>query len=256
MINQARTLILNEAPLTRPPLGAYGEEYVPAEYAVHRYSSAMESIRNSLIGSFSDPLYQNYRLAQLLAVAHANDYANEYFLSLDSRITYDPVDSGFDASVSGIVIDPATNSAMQLRTSDTGKANDSIGRALFQWRMTALAGPVVSAHDLQNGSTKTYDLTIDNEYSNFFTLDNGLSVQLYVPTGSWAIDVSWILSSMYKPGKDISEIVASLSRTSVAEVMDGASSNATGLWKYGPVLPDKLSGVLMAFVEKANTSAY
>lgn len=83
MINEARTLLLNQEASTRPALGTKGEEYIPEEY--QRRLTSFEALRSKLFSNSTDYLMQNYRLKQYLEILYSCEKISPYLNTLDSR---------------------------------------------------------------------------------------------------------------------------------------------------------------------------
>ena len=253
MFNHGRTLILNESAVSRPALGVFGEEYVPPEYLVLIYPNYLADIRQVLIGSAGDPLYQNYRLAQLMGVAHANQYCRDYFLSLDQRFTYAPFGVKFEGLAVGNIVSPLDAMGMTLTALGDPQSNDAVGRAMYQWQVVTASGPrltvsLLGAHDINE-----YPLTFVGEESVAVQLENSISLQLHVPTGGWHETASWIVTSVARPTKDLSYILANTEAIvkSVETALISVPSSFKLLWTKGVSQDDKLGGLLAAFVYKA-----
>lgn len=253
MINHGRTLILNDAAGNRPALGTLGEEYVPTEFTPLLYSTELQDVRRVLIGSIGDPLYQNYRLAQLMAIAHGNQYARQYILELDSRYTYQPFEDTFIDLLTGIVVTPLDPGYMTLIAGGTPTADDSMGRAMYQWQVQTAAGPMLSIRDSAGNRWADTPITITGEDSSQLTMENGVTLQLHVPTGAWKVDASWIVSSTARPTKDLSYVLAAAGAIvrSVATVMTDVPVSFKNLWTKGVSEVDRLGGLIGAFVYKA-----
>jgi len=86
MVNQVRTLLLNEAAAAVP---GPGEEYVPAAYRPVRLPANLRAARAALFGKAPDRTSLNLTLARVLAVLHASRFAADV-TAADPRITYDP----------------------------------------------------------------------------------------------------------------------------------------------------------------------
>lgn len=253
MINHARSLLLNADPATRPELGTYGEEYVPAAYRVLDYAGYLGRIRNKLLGSANDPLYQNYRLAQLMDVVHANQYVEELALSLDARYTYRPFKPSFMNFDFSVEVEPVTPLNMELITTGEPVADETIGQALYRWQVKTVAGPQLEVTEYGSGVTTRYSLTLSGTAANSVVLENGLQLLLTVPYGSWQVGAAWIVTSMSRPAVDLGYSVQALNDLgagAVYQLFADAPSSFKNLWYSGVSLVDQLGGVLGAFIYK------
>ena len=255
MINHGRTLILNESPIGRPALGTFGEEYVPTDYMPLDYPTDLVAIRQSLIGAAGDPLYQNYRLAQLMAVAHANQYCRDYLLSLDPRYTYRPFSVKFSDIVVGNVIDPLDAKGMTLSATGIPQSNDATGRAMFQWQVTTEnhSGASLLLQPLGTTLATHYPLTLVGEDCAPVTLENGISLQLHVPIGGWLPGAMWMVTSVSRPTSDLSLVLATAGALvrAIGQVVLDVPASFKLLWTKGVSQADRFGGLIGAFVYKA-----
>lgn len=254
MINHARTLILNDAAANRPSLGTYGEEYVPEAYRVLGYAGTLHKVRSVLIGSSGDPLYQNYQLAKLMDVVHANQYVEQYALSLDSRYTYRPYQSAFLDFDFSVDVEEINDKGMQLTTSGTPEASAVAGKALYRWTLRSQTGPQLMAKELMTGKTKVYDITVAGGLAAPVELENGLTVHLTVPGDSWQVDAEWSVTTTSRPSNDLSSVIADingLGAGAVSSLFAGAPSSFYNLWHAGVSLVDQLGGALGSFIYQA-----
>lgn len=89
MINQLRTLLLNQPANTIQVPSYPGEEYVPSTYAPKTLTGALATVSKLLFGVAPDRALLNLRLRQLLGIIHTTELA-EYVYALDPRVTYWP----------------------------------------------------------------------------------------------------------------------------------------------------------------------
>lgn len=255
MINHARTLLLNESPADRPAYGENGEEYIPAGYTRLQYPGYLMRLRNVFLGSGSDPLYQNYRLAQLMAVAHSNDVCRDLILGLDSRITYDPMRAGFERYISGDLVTAVNPKGMTLELVGYGQADDKSGRAAFSWRVQTEGTSSLRVRSNWRNDSIVHTLVLTDNRSQLLPLDNGLSLRLYVPAGAWDTGAFWDVTSNTRPQTDLGEMLLrarAAGAESISEIFRGAPTSYWNLWKRGQALPDVLGGLLAAMVARAD----
>ncbi|HDL85943.1 MAG TPA: hypothetical protein ENH11_06425, partial [Candidatus Acetothermia bacterium] len=186
MINHARTLLLNESPTNRPAFDDHGEEYIPAAFTAQSLPSYLTRLRSIFLGTRSDPLYQNFRLAQLMGVLHSNDVAREYVLGLDGRYTYRPFGGSFVEYGFGATVRALGATTMVLETVGDSSSNDNSGRASFSWRAQTAAGPRLVVHSAWDDSIEEHDLVFTDERSQLIQVENQMYLRLFVPAGSWA----------------------------------------------------------------------
>lgn len=253
MINHARTLILNRGAADRPELGTYGEEYIPAAYQRLDYAGHLQRVRNTLLGTFGDPLYENYRLAQYMSIVHANQYTEELALGLDSRFTYRPFEPSFMSFDTSIETQEINSKGLVLSATGTPTVNESVGRALYRSSVRTLAGPSLAVKDVSNNQWVEYDVTITSSETNTIELENGVLLQITVP-GAWEEGAEWLVTSMARPTKDLGYFVASLDSlgpNTLYSLFQASSDTYRNLWYSGVSLVDQLGGVLGAFIHAA-----
>lgn len=255
MINHARTLLLNETAAGRPALGENGEEYIPPRFLRTQYPGYLTRLRNIFLGSGSDPLYQNYRLAQLMAVAHSNDVCRDLILGLDSRITYNPVKAGFEQYISGDLVTALNPKGMTLELVGYGQADDRSGRAAFSWRVQTDGTDTLRVRSSWNNNIVEHTLVLTDNRSQLLPLENGLNLRLYVPAGAWDAGAFWEVTSNTRPQTDLGTLLArarSAGAESIGSVFLNTPASYWNLWKRGQTLPDQLGGLLAAMVSKAD----
>jgi hypothetical protein len=254
MINHARSLILNDVASNRPEAGTLGEEYLPTEYRMLDYSGTLDRVRTKLLGASNDPLYQNYRLAQLMAVMHGNQYAEEQALALDTRYTYRPYKADFLNLDFAVEVSEVDDKNMTLKTTGVPTANAAIGKSLYRWNVRTAVGPELIVQELLTGQTATYNVTITDEVTNSITLENGVILTVEVPSDIWQVEAMWVVTSMARPDQDLGYLVADLNSLGTGTVTDlfrNVPSSFYNLWYQGVSLVDQLGGLLGAFVYKA-----
>ena len=254
MINQARSLILNNIVANRPALGVFGEEFISAEYRKLDYAGTLDFIRGRLLGSIGDPLYENYRLAQLMGIMHALQYTEELVLSLDTRITYRPFSPVFMPFDFSVEIEEVNDQGMLLTTSGTPVANDAIGKALYRWSVRTAAGPILEVKEIATNVWQPHPITINGTTASPVTLENGVVLQITVPIGGWQVGAEWLVTSTSRPAVDLGLLIDAVNGLSAGVIVDlfqGVPSTFRTLWFQGVSLVDQLGGLLGAFVTKA-----
>ena len=254
MINQARTLILNDIASNRPELGTFGEEYVPEEYRKLDYAGSLKRIRDVLLGTAGDPLYENYRMAQYMSIMHANQYAEELVLGLDLRYTYRPFAPSFMDFDFSVEVEKLNVTVMDLTTSGEPTVNEARGKAFYRWMVRTSIGPQLVVKDMAQTQWQYFDITITDAQATPVELENGVILQLTVPTGSWAVDADWLVTSMARPTLDLGLVIETINKLGAGTVYDlfqAVPETYKNLWYEGVSLVDQLGGLLGAFVYKA-----
>lgn len=254
MINQARNYILNAAASERPALGEYGEQYVPPEFIALPYPRHLQAIRSLLIGSSGDPLYQNYMLAQLMAVMHANQYSAQYATGLDPRFTYRPFRANFfDDQPFGTTVYAVDGKGMSLEAAGDPVADDGVGRAWFSFQVSTGVGPQLLIQPYGD-HVQAIDVTVSDQLTQLVPLHNGVSVRVYIPIGSWVAGASWKVTCSARPKNELSTLLRGLRALgpgTIEPLFTGVPVSFPNLWRYGTSAVDQLAGVLGAFVAQA-----
>jgi len=251
MINHARTLFLNEDDSNRPEYGDLGEEYIPRDYAPNKYGGEVEAVRQPAIGTLGDPLYQNYRLAQIMSILHSNDVTREFVLGLDNRITYDPFKSGFFSIKDADIVESFTDINMFLATVGKGKPNDISGKSFYSWTVRTSGTDTLTVTSDWSSDVTNYTIVLDGTLSQLIPLENGLNLRLTVPTGGWAAGVIWTVKSYNLPSVDIGSLLATydaIGAGNSSELFLDAPKDFTNLWKNGVSAVDRLSGIFGAAI--------
>lgn len=129
MINHARTLILNRSDKNRPSYGVDGEEFIPEEYKQLATPAEIKKIRDSMLGTAGDPLYENYILYILMHVLHSVDVSRDYILGLDPRYTYDSRGKNPVSIIDSVAVLPRAENDMSIRVIGLADADEQLGIA-------------------------------------------------------------------------------------------------------------------------------
>lgn len=259
MINHARTLLLNESPVGRPAVGTCGEEYIPAGFNPQELPGFLASVRSTLLGTFGDPLYQNYRLAQYTAVLHANPYANMVMYLYDQRITYDRGSGLFTFPFDTAVTD-VNGLGMSLSVLRDLFASNELGRCLFEWVVSTISGPMVSVKDPKGGVQEEYALTVADTLTNTFPVKaKGASVEgrLTVPTSVVQIGAEWTIEGTAPPTEDLGAILVKMQNigaSTLTALFSGVPDTFKNLWIQGNTLVDRMGAFLAATVWQLEVS--
>ena len=253
MINHARSLLLNSQPTGRPELGQYGEEYIPTQYRVLEYTPNMQAIRSAMLGVMNDPLFQNYRLAQLMGCLHANPYTLGYCLGLDSRFTYLPFEASFTQFDQAVVVEPVNELVMTCGADGTALTDETSGRAIYRYNLETATGPTLRIFDYASEKTTVQPITLVGTVSDPIPLNSQLTVRLNVPGGSWRAGAQWTVTAIATPSSDLSTVLVQIAAmpAAVAELSATATTSFVQLWRYGVAVVEQLAGVTAMLVEAA-----
>jgi hypothetical protein len=253
MINHARCLLLNSNPVDRPVLGMFGEEYIPSDYRVLDYDDSMRAIRTALLGVAEDPLFQNYRLAQLMACMHGNPYTLQQILGLDARFTYRPFEVVPAEFGQAVMVEPINEFTMQCGVVGTPAADERSGRCTFRYTVKTAAGPALEILDYATNSWRVEDLVLVGELSEPVKLNQSLDLTLTVPLGSWVTDAMWTVTAVALSTQDLGAALQNAASlpAAVATMSRDASPSYQQLWRYGISVLDQMAGLLGMFVERA-----
>lgn len=254
MINHARSLILNVSPADRPEVGTFGEEYIPTDYKVLDYAGPLNRIRGKLVGTAGDPLYENYRLMQLMSLLHANQYSEELVLSLDDRYTYRPFSPSFMDFDASIEVEEVDAKNLQLTASGDPESDETVGKSLYRWTVRTEAGPQLWTKEAIINQWRQHDVIITGTDVSPVELENGVILQVSIPSGSWTAGAEWLVTSMARPVQDIGfkiDVLNGLGVRTVEDLFQSAPKQFRTLWYEGISLVDQLGGVLGAFVYAA-----
>lgn len=192
-INFCRSLLLAQPGSSAPDPQSYpGEEFVEAPFIPRPMPAQAGRVWTALFGTNPDRPYLNYRLRQLMAVAHSGPFRDRLTAD-DPRLTYWPVpdrtaDYARWAAYGSVTILPAGPSLpVQL---GIPVADDATGRCYSQWRVdTTVSGPVTITREDSPGSfsmTPSYSAGLSSPVA---LPGSGLSFLFPGPsTASWAID--------------------------------------------------------------------
>jgi hypothetical protein len=138
MINHARTLLLNKAYKDNHITRDTGAEYVPLEFVPVRLSNELKLLRRVLFGSNPDARFINLRVRELMSYIHQTELA-DYVHALDHRMTYWPLSvvDFYDTSKKTVTITQLNGPPQRLTIIGDYQADNSVGRSLFQYVISA-----------------------------------------------------------------------------------------------------------------------
>jgi hypothetical protein len=247
MINHARALLVNQTAAARPPLGAYGEEYTPAEYIPFEPVREQRAVRRLLFGAAPDALFLNSRLRLLLAAAHQTPTVDGYLRSLDSRVTY-------DGRVEPIITDtlmeatPVGSPAMSLHLFGPVAADEVEGVSVFGYQVIAGIGDLTVV-DHAFGSTRRQAHDAEPPI-----LSCGARLRF---AGDWSPGI-WNALVAVPSARGLPDLYADLSGVgaTVTAAIAGAASRWRELWHHGIGITARLAGLTAALVEVSEAARH
>jgi hypothetical protein len=257
MINQLRTLLLNQPSNTIPLTSYPGEEFVTTDYEPKTLNDGLATVSKLLFGVAPDRAMLNLRLRQILGIVHTTELA-EYVYALDPRVTYwPPRNNDLFTMLDGppdIVNVSGTKDLYILGNVPPFVAGDQV---YFSYLIEVVDGANVKISSLTEPvpvTTSPYVITAG--LSSAVSLPGSdLSFKFQAGVGSiWT--VTWLaypaksLSDMYNDLKQdlTDDLVAVLFGTHPSEPM----LTFKNLWLYNPYPPYQIAAVVMALGYQTN----
>jgi hypothetical protein len=250
VVNHLRTLLLDVDGSLRPGREYPGEEYVPPDFRTRVYPAGLRQVWRALFGTYPDRAYRNYRLRQLTTLVHDSPLA-ELVTALDRRVTYWPHRADDDrwARYGTTRIEAVNDSQSTLNLIGDLVADDTIGRARFEWRVEVLSGNRVRVGDT------TYDVTYPGGLSTSVPLGAGLTCRVHQS----GLGDAWYVSAVAKPARDVGAVLAS-AETAVGSAervlfSGGEPYDTLGeMWRRADFLPLRLGALVVALAYRVDES--
>lgn len=251
MINQLRTLLLNQ-PANTIALPSYpGEEFVPSDYAPRTLTGGLATVHSLLFGIAPDRAMFNMRLRQLLGIIHSTDLS-EFVYALDPRVTYwPPNNESLYSMLSNVptIVTIVGTSTLYLSGS-TSPFTDS-DKLYYSYMIEVIDGSNVTIADLTTSrplTTETYVITAG--LSNLLALP-GTDIQFQFQTG---VGAKWTVTWLAYPAENLPELFSNLRLGLTSDLTDQLFGVAPlepfltfkNLWFENPYPPYQLSGVTLA----------
>ena len=221
MINHYRTLILNKAATSRPPkIATLGEELVDPDFRPVTNSKNLQQIRDIILGTDPDPVFENFRLAQIAQILTNSEFYKEYILRLDSRITFD-VNKNTDFFDLESMYSVDTQSDSTIRILSKLEPDIGLGRSVYEWFISAGTGNIITVEDLN----------YPGSVSTVVSFADGISSDIAVPNSNYALRLQGSVMPSNGTIWSVSGI-ADLSEASFVDVFDkiAASELVEGLF--------------------------
>lgn len=199
MINHVRTLLLNRNGNTGPGLAFPGAEYVPSAYRARTLPPYLEAAMRALFGFKPDPLYQNYRLWQLMQLLHSTEL-EEYVLAPDPRVTYLRDGRPYFSGVFGTTVEQYEGDVTPLYVSGTATPG-----VRCEWDV------VVDGTTLSSVLSRPFQNTVDE-----LLFDGGLSQPVQLPGSELKVRVHedqharFSVTAAERPAENLGEVLARL----------------------------------------------
>jgi len=252
MINHARTLLLNRSGASRPPADFFLEEYVSPDFARLELPDYLQTLHHALVGENADDAWANFRMRQYTTLLHATEFAS-YVLDLDSRVTYLRENSTLDdiETRTAVPLNGLAGTAYILGTLEPSSGQP---RLLYEWTVEMVMPLLARSKDLRTGTIQDTVITVADSLSSAIALagQQDLNVKVEDPVQNAA----WKVSVFAEPPSDLSALMDTLKQTggaTLGRLFAGASPYDTfkELWERHPFLSYQLSGLLLAFIYRA-----
>lgn len=197
MLNEARTLLLNAAPVA---YGMYvGEEPIAADFKPASLPDYLLRVRQEFFGSTPDREMLNYRARQLMTLVHRSEL-KEYLKDFDSRVTYD-----LNQNVYGTVqpflpvVVSSGGNVGSLNYYRRTEAPDAVGKLRHQWTVRVKSDRVsINA----NGAATPVEYM--SAGSTVLTLP-GVASQIQLL--NTAVNDSWNVTALLRPTRSAAAIL-------------------------------------------------
>ncbi len=251
MINHARTLLLNLPGPHLPSPTLPGDVYIPA-FSPLDLASDLQAVRAVLFGQ--DPDYEGMlqRAAQYMAVLHSTEHV-AHALALDSRVTYDPFDSGVGAWPYGASVEWREGADAAEVVSATAEAEPFVGRARLRWLVTATGAAAVQVTSGQYAPARDVSVTFNGGLSSDIPLPlSSAALRITTGTGSLIPGQTWSVSLLRRVSPDVAGVLTALAATSLSSLFVRAELEPVKTFRNMVYASDqqvlRLSGVLLALI--------
>lgn len=248
MLNQVRTLLLNQPNTPSYSTSYPAEELVPPAYGPVLLPSPLAAAWSILFGNNPDRLFLNYRLRQYMTLIHSTELA-QYVYAKDPRVTYWPIRDAslFDNYNPTITqTDGGAPYTLHLQLPTSGLFSMSTLYMSWQIKVTD-ASHVTIVQQTAPTSTVIQTYTSSGELSNVISLGN-TPITFTFQTGGTPI---WNVVAYARPLYGIPDVVnalASLALTQLNAIFGPTDPYFTfgQLWSGDQRLPYKLGGLLLS----------
>ena len=253
MINHARTLLLNKDGNARPGSDFYLEEFVDQSFRALSYSTALNTIREMLVGNASDDGYLNFRLRQYMTLLDSTEFRS-YATALDPRITY----SGQSPAVvrTSNTVTPLSGLAI-AEIVFAGEVMPIPAQVYYKWRVTALTPYVVRTLFESTGQTVDTIVTISEGITSAIAMAGQPAFNIRIQEAiSLPVGAEWRVTSFVEPADDVASVVQDIKASNLqylGYIFPAVEPYKTfkELWVKQELLAYQLSGLLLAWVYRA-----
>lgn len=260
MVNACRTLLLNQPASGAPDASYPGEEYVPPSFQSRPLPPLLAQARQLLFGAGPDRAYLNYRLRELMGLAHASELEG-HVLALDPRVTYLPFnDDLFKLAAAGAVVTTVIDTGQQLSFVGGRQAVPSGNQLRFSWRLTVLdAATYLLVYDDGTGRlvSNVRPYATDSGLSGVVLLTgSNLAVRFTAGTGS-----TWQIDALARPAQRLPALIADVEQGLTDDMADAVFGPAgTGepyktfrnCWERHDQFPYRAGGLALALAYRTH----
>lgn len=255
MINHARTLLMNVSGASRPAATFFLEEYIPPDFEAQELTSYMQDVYNVLFGGASDKAFQNYRALQYTRILHSTEFV-QYVTALDSRITYLNDRSVVDASQAASIEPLNLLATANLFEVGAVATSSSVTQMLPSWQLEVLAALYVRTTDEKSGRQLDTAVTITDDLTSIIPMAGQINYGVRIQAlPALSVGAKWRITKPVFPDADLTQLLANLEtvESSLARLFGAVEPYKTfkELWKNNALLSYRLSGVLLAFIYRA-----
>ena len=259
IINEARTLLLNQSGADQPAPSFYLQELVPEDFRPIELPSYLQRIYDVLFGTDPDQAFLNFRTWQYMHILHSTDFAF-YVFSLDPRVTYLNKRSIVDAQYLPVVT-PMNALSQDFPVYVQGLPGvSSSGQLLFQWNIKITNGLVVKTTELRTNKSLETIVTITNNLTSPIALIGQRDMSIQIGSSApLAVGALWQLQTLGKPNYDIVNVVEQLKIIGDENIFQLFGSRTVGpynvfrqLWEKEADIHYALSGFLLAYIYRVN----
>jgi len=271
MINHARTLLLNKDGNRRPGADFYLEEFVDPTFLSLSYSRDLTELRNALVGRSPDDGYLNFRLRQYMTLLDSTEFRS-YVTALDPRITYTGQAPDVQRTYNKAVAIPIAGSSSSSSNSSSSSASPGINGndilfvgdivpipsvVYYKWRVEVITPFVVRTTFNLTGQVADTTVSISDGITSPIAMAGQLAFNIRIRESvSLRPGDVWNIESFVAPTDDVADVVTRINEAnpqSLSYIFPATEPYKTfkELWKKQAILEYQLSGLLLAWVYRA-----
>ncbi len=242
MINHVRTVLLN-----MPANEARGGEFIPPEFRPMELTGLFKAVYAVLFGTYGDPVYRNYRVAQYMEVLAANIYSAQLLTLYDHRRTDVPGAGWYEMDFSEDIASDAQNTA-ELRFIGDFQYGRPAGRMEYRWMVRVVYPDQLEVKDGAN--TAVRDLTFDSGVAQTDLPATGGTQPVSISSATPLLPGSfWTVTALIRPRRDLAAIYGEVRNISgISSIFQNTPETYYNLWRKGTNMVDRLGALLAAYV--------